>query len=132
MLTDTNGFANCNVDKNTFIMAAELLDTGIDFHNIYYTILSKCNKAQHLLRKIVIDRLEFFNDGKIAFDDTPKHVFMHYKELEKIGLAAPQITYIMRALYEKGLDVDLTATTVEEAKRSILMALSARNSLEEK
>ena len=57
---------------------------------------------------------------------------MHYKELEKIGLAAPQITYIMRALYEKGLDVDLTATTVEEAKRSILMALSARNSLEEK
>ena len=77
-------------------------------------------------------RLLVVNDGKIAFDDTPKHVFMHYKELEKIGLAAPQITYIMRALYEKGLDVDLTATTVEEAKRSILMALSARNSLEEK
>ncbi|MEE8826994.1 MAG: energy-coupling factor transporter ATPase [Eubacteriales bacterium] len=77
-------------------------------------------------------RLLVVNDGKIAFDDTPKHVFMHYKELEKIGLAAPQITYIMRALYEKGLDVDLTATTVEEAKRSILMALSARNSLEGK
>ncbi|MGN0273562.1 MAG: energy-coupling factor transporter ATPase [Chordicoccus sp.] len=77
-------------------------------------------------------RLLVVNDGKIAFDDTPKHVFMHYKELEKIGLAAPQITYIMRALYEKGLDVDLTATTVEEAKRSILVALSARNSLEEK
>lgn len=77
-------------------------------------------------------RLLVVNDGKIAFDDTPKHVFRHYKELEKIGLAAPQITYIMRALYEKGLDVDLTATTVEEAKRSILMALSARNSLEGK
>jgi energy-coupling factor transport system ATP-binding protein len=77
-------------------------------------------------------RLLVVNDGKIAFDDTPKRVFMHYKELEKIGLAAPQITYIMRALYEKGLDVDLTATTVEEAKRSILMALSARNSLEGK
>ena len=77
-------------------------------------------------------RLLVVNDWKIAFDDTPKHVFMHYKELEKIGLAAPQITYIMRALYEKGLDVDLTATTVEEAKRSILMALSARNSLEGK
>ena len=77
-------------------------------------------------------RLLVVNDGKIAFDDTPKHVFMHYRELEKIGLAAPQITYIMRALYAKGLDVDLTATTVEEAKRSILMALSARNSLEGK
>ena len=75
MLTDTNGFANCNVDKNTFIMAAELLDTGIDFHNIYYTVLSKCNKAQHLLRKIVIDRLEFFNDGKIAFSYITKEDF---------------------------------------------------------
>ena len=82
--------------------------------------------AQYATRLLVV------NDGKIAFDDTPKHVFMHYRELEKIGLAAPQITYIMRALYAKGLDVDLTATTVEEAKRSILMALSARNSLEGK
>ena len=82
--------------------------------------------AQYATRLLVV------NEGKIAFDDTPKHVFMHYRELEKIGLAAPQITYIMRALYAKGLDVDLTATTVEEAKRSILMALSARNSLEGK
>ena len=79
MLTDTNGFANCNVDKNTFIMAAELLDTGIDFPNIYYTVLSKCNKAQHLLRKIVIDRLEFYEDGKIAFSYVTK------KDLENAG-----------------------------------------------
>lgn len=79
MLTDTNGFANCNVDKNTFFMAAELLDTGIDFHNIYYTVLSKCNKAQHLLRKIVIDRLEFYADGKIAFSYITK------EDLENVG-----------------------------------------------
>ena len=46
------------------------------------------------------------NHGSIAFDDTPRKVFTHYQELEKMGLAAPQITYIMHALKEKGLHVD--------------------------
>ena len=74
------------------------------------------------------DRLIVVNDGKIPYDGTPREVFTHYEELEKIGLAAPQITYIMHALKERGLDVDLRATTVEEAKRSILLALSQRAS----
>lgn len=69
------------------------------------------------------DRLIVINDSHIAFDDTPKAVFKHYKELESMGLAAPQVTYIMHVLRAKGLDVDLEATTVEEAKDSILKAL---------
>ena len=63
------------------------------------------------------------NGGKVAFDGVPKEVFSHYRELEQIGLAAPQITYIMHELKERGLDVDTGATTVEEAKESILKAL---------
>ena len=69
------------------------------------------------------ERLIVVNDGIIAYDDTPKAVFAHYRELEAMGLAAPQITYIMHALKEKGVDVDVTATTVEEAKKTILLAL---------
>lgn len=71
-------------------------------------------------------RLIVMNDARVAFDDTPKAVFAHYKELEIMGLAAPQITYIMHALQQKGLAVDTTATTVEEAKKSILDALADR------
>ena len=67
-----------------------------------------------------VERIIVMNQGKMAFDGTPKEVFSHYKELEKIGLAAPQITYIMHALKEKGLQVDTSAITVEEAKKSIL------------
>ena len=63
------------------------------------------------------------NQGEKVFDGAPKEVFSHYKELEAIGLAAPQITYIMHALRENGLWTDLTAITVEEAKNSILKAL---------
>ena len=47
----------------------------------------------------------------------------HYKELETMGLAAPQITYIMHALRENGLAADTSAITVEEARNSILKAL---------
>ena len=52
-----------------------------------------------------------------------KKYLHNYKELEAIGLAAPQITYIMHALKEKGLDVDTSAINVDEATTSILRAL---------
>ena len=70
-----------------------------------------------------VGRIIVMNHGEVTFDDTPKKVFSHYKELEKIGLGAPQITYIMHELKERGLDVDTTASTVEEAKESILHVL---------
>ena len=70
-----------------------------------------------------VERLVVMNHGEAVFDDTPRKVFSQYQELEKMGLAAPQITYIMHALKEKGLDVDVNAITVEEAKDSILKAL---------
>lgn len=70
-----------------------------------------------------VERLVVMNHGEAVFDDTPRKVFSHYQELEKMGLAAPQITYIMHALKEKGLDVDVNAITVEEAKDSILKVL---------
>lgn len=73
-------------------------------------------------------RMIVFHEGEIAFDGTPKMVFSHFRELEKIGLAAPEITYIMHELKERGLDVDVSAITVPEAKRSILMALAQKNS----
>ncbi|MDO5702427.1 MAG: energy-coupling factor transporter ATPase [Lachnospiraceae bacterium] len=71
-------------------------------------------------------RLLVIHEGRIAYDGTPKEVFSNYLELEKMGLAAPQITYVMHALREKGLIVDVTASTVKEARRSIVKALAER------
>ena len=67
MLTDTSGFKNNDTNKETFMMAAELADMGIDVHKIYYLVLSKKSMAQYLLMKMTIDRLELLEDGKIAF-----------------------------------------------------------------
>lgn len=76
-----------------------------------------------------VDRIIVVNDGRILFDDTPKQVFQHYKELESVGLAAPQVTYVVKALKEKGWDIDTTATTVEEAKEAILLAIKKREKI---
>lgn len=73
-----------------------------------------------------VGRIIVMNKGQKMLDGTPKEVFSHYKELEKVGLAAPQVTYIMHDLKEKGFAVDTSATTVEEAAEEIAAALKNR------
>lgn len=70
-----------------------------------------------------VDRIIVMNKGRVAFDDVPKNVFACYKELEEIGLAAPQVTYVMQELAAAGLNVDTEATTISEAKNEIMKAL---------
>ena len=67
-----------------------------------------------------VSRLVVMNHGEKVFDGTPKEVFRHYKELEAIGLASPQITYVLHALKEQGIPIDEDITTVEEARDAIL------------
>ncbi len=72
------------------------------------------------------DRIIVMNGGEVMYNDEPKKVFAHYRELEKVGLAAPQVTYLMHDLKEKGIDVDVNVTTVDEAADEILRALEKR------
>lgn len=70
-----------------------------------------------------VDRIIVMNRGKVRFDDEPRMVFRHYEELETIGLAAPQVTYIMKALRDQGIMVSDDVTTIDEAKQEILRYL---------
>lgn len=67
-----------------------------------------------------VQRIIVMNDGQVMYDGEPREVFRHYKELESVGLAAPQVTYLMHELKDQGIPADIDATTVEEAKQSIL------------
>lgn len=69
------------------------------------------------------ERIIVMNKGEVMYDDSPQRVFRHYKKLEKVGLAAPQITYIMHQLKDDGLDVDEDIINLEQAKISILKSL---------
>lgn len=66
-----------------------------------------------------VDRIIVMNKGHIMYDDEPKEVFRHYMELEQIGLAAPQVTYIMKDLQNHGISVSDDVTTIDEAKGEI-------------
>ncbi|MBS6194213.1 MAG: energy-coupling factor transporter ATPase [Clostridiales bacterium] len=106
----------------------EILDQIAELHATRGITIILVSHSMEDIAKYV-DRIIVMNHGVKKFDDTPKKVFAHYKELEAIGLAAPQITYIVHALEEKGLEVDTSATTVEEAKATILEALEKRGGL---
>lgn len=93
-------------------------NTGIGVVLVSHSMEDVANYAQRL---IVI------NNGKIKYDGMPKDVFKHYKELEKMGLKAPQITYIMHKLKEKGLDVDKNVITIEEARENIMQCLNRKD-----
>ena len=69
-----------------------------------------------------VDRIIVMNKGEKMLDSTPKEVFRHYKELEEVGLAAPQVTYVMHDLKDRGFDVSPDATTIEEAADEIMMS----------
>lgn len=103
----------------------EILDQIAQLHETRgITIILVSHSMEDIAR--YVERIIVMNHGEKAFDDEPKKVFAHYKELEAIGLAAPQITYIVHDLKEKGMDVDTTATTIEEAKLTIMEALEKR------
>lgn len=106
----------------------EILDQIASLHETRGITIILVSHSMEDIAKYV-DRIIVMNHGEKVYDDAPKKVFAHYKELEKIGLAAPQITYIMHALAEKGMEVDTSATTVEEARGSIMKALEKRGAL---
>lgn len=70
-----------------------------------------------------VDRIIVMNRGSVMYDDVPSRVFGHVKELESVGLAAPQVTYIMHTLKDAGFAVDTNVTTLTEARDSILAAM---------
>lgn len=72
------------------------------------------------------DRIIVMDKGAVAFDGRPKEVFRHYKELERMGLSAPQVTYVTHELKKIGLPVRTDVTTVAEAKKEILLALGRK------
>ena len=88
------------------------------------TILVVSHSMEDVAR--YVSRLVVMNHGEKVFDGTPKEVFRHYKELEAIGLAAPQITYVVQGLRERGIPIDDAITTVEEAREAILALYNKR------
>ena len=73
-----------------------------------------------------VEKLFVLYKGKIAYQGTPREVFANGKKLEEIGLAMPQIRYVMEALKAKGMPVTEDVLTVEEAANMLITYLKAK------
>jgi energy-coupling factor transport system ATP-binding protein len=97
----------------------EILDQVEHLHrNTNMTVILVSHSMEDIAR--YVDRIIVMNKAEKMFDGKPKEIFAHYRELEEVGLAAPQVTYIMHALKARGLAVQTDATTVEEAAEEII------------
>lgn len=103
----------------------EILDQIKKLHEENHITIILVSHSMEDVAKYV-GRIIVMNHGEVRFDGTPKEVFRYYKELETIGLAAPQVTYIMNALADRGFPVSTDATTIEEATEEIFRAYQNR------
>ena len=91
------------------------------------TIIWVSHNMEHVAR--FAERIIVLGGGKVIYDDIPKRVFMKYKDLERIGLRAPEVTYIMHRLASAGVTVDTNCIRVSEAADNLLGIL--RNNRQE-
>ncbi|MDS0526767.1 energy-coupling factor transporter ATPase [Clostridium sp. SHJSY1] len=75
----------------------------------------------------IAEKVIVMNHGKVALQGTPEEVFKEIETLENIGLGVPQVTYLMKALKNKGFNVCENLYTIEQARKELLSILGQSN-----
>ena len=96
----------------------EILDAVQEMHRRLGLLVVLVSHSMEDVARLA-DRIFVMHQGKVAFSGTPKEVFSHAKELEQIGLAAPQVSYILEGLRQKGFSLPKDIYTIEEAAKAI-------------
>ena len=90
----------------------DILDQIAELHKVRGITIILVSHSMEDIAKYA-ERLIVVNDGEIAYDDAPKAVFAHYRELEAMGLAAPQIGLPIRVVV---IDLDVLSEDMPEYK----------------
>ena len=85
--------------------------------------ISVVHITHHMSEAEDADRVIVMNDGVVAMDGAPREIFSRVEELQALGLAAPDTVELLRRLNRHGMDLPLTAITVDECARAIFQAL---------
>ncbi|MCE9655422.1 energy-coupling factor transporter ATPase [Clostridium celatum] len=104
----------------------DILDQIKILHQKYKMTIVLVSHSMEDVGKLA-ERIVVMNQGKIALLGKPEEIFKEVETLESIGLAVPQVTYLMRALREKGFDVSEEVFTVEQGSKELLRILSKNN-----
>lgn len=100
----------------------EILEQIIKLHDTYKSTVILVTHSMEDVAEIA-DEVIVMSDAKVILRGVPKDVFTQIELLEKVGLGAPQVTYLMHALKKKGFEVDENIFTVEDARKEILRML---------
>ena len=77
--------------------------------------------VSHSMEEIAsnVDRLLVMNHGQNVMNGTPAEVFSHAEELVEMGLAIPKMTQLFLALKRRGVPVDTSVFSVEQARQAL-------------
>ncbi|MBU3188572.1 energy-coupling factor transporter ATPase [Clostridium bowmanii] len=71
----------------------------------------------------VANRIIVMDSGTCILDGTPEKIFKEIEKLESVGLAVPQVTYLIRELRSKGFHISEDIFTIEKARQELLRIL---------
>ena len=107
------------------IGSAQILQNIRDYHDANNaTIILVSHSMEEVARNV--DRLVVVNDAVIPLSGAPREVFAHEEELVSMGLDVPQVTRLFHLLRQKGIDIDPSVFTVEQAVEAICKAKGVR------
>ncbi|MDU1443328.1 energy-coupling factor transporter ATPase [Clostridium cochlearium] len=101
----------------------EILGEIKDLHKEYNMTIILVSHSMEDVAKLAT-RVLVMHKGKCILDGAPSKVFNEIDTLESVGLAAPQVTYLMRNLKEKGFNISENIFTIEQAKKELLKILN--------
>lgn len=119
IITDTGGFKYSGVTAETFEFVAWLLDRCVNVSNVYRKVLQVKTKANFELHRIASNRLEFLEDGKIAFTyitrDDEEKVSAETGDHEGIvdigrDVEGVEVSIFVRETKTKGLKISLRSS----------------------
>ena len=79
--------------------------------------------THHMNEAEEADRVVVMDDGQVAMDGSPQEVFTQVEALRSMGLTVPDTVDLLDRLQKDGLDVPLTALTVEQCADAIVQAM---------
>ncbi len=101
----------------------EILEQIEKLHIEYNMTIILVSHSMEDVAKIA-GRVVVMNGGEVILDGTPAKVFREIETLENVGLAVPQVTYLTRALREKGFDISEDIFTISQAKEALLALIN--------
>lgn len=82
--------------------------------------------THHMREAITADEILVMSEGKLVLSGTPVEVFSQYETLKELGLTTPETTELIYKLKQNGMDLPLSALSIDDCADAIATALKGQ------